>query len=308
MTSDVSSVVHIMIKRAYVWPAAALLIGAAVAPVNAQEPSPPTPVTEIAAVPAPPSPAAVPTPAQARYQIRVMEGVLENAVQHGAQIVTTQMRQISPDLMVFSGPARARGYRLDGYGVFFSIDVPAVRRSVTWSFRTLNQGSHDLVRALQALRRNVQSQGDARTRAELEHALRLVELQVGPVTPGPVMPGTQQGASMSSTVPAGTQAELDRVETAEAAPVAVRDPDAAYEAEVKNALTDAMLDYGPPLSIGPDEWLTVAARDTEDRLVATELGETVTIVLRIRGGDLSDYRAGRLTRDEARGRVEVREF
>src|SRR5262245_2241639 len=80
---------------------------------------------------------------QARFQIRIMEGVLENAVQHGAQTVSTQMRIVSPDIALFSGPARARGFRLDGYGVFFAVDVPALHRSVTWSVRTLTQSNAD---------------------------------------------------------------------------------------------------------------------------------------------------------------------
>jgi hypothetical protein len=228
-----------------------------------------------------------------RYQIRVMEGVLESAVQHGAQVVALQLRQVSPDLMAFSGPARARGYRLEGYGVFFSVDVPAVRRSVVWSVRTLSQGGLDVSRALQSLRRAVETQNDVRTRRELEQALRLVELQVGPV-------GGPQMAPASTSEQASTPMAVD-------APVAAPDPGEAYETEVKGALVDAMLDYGAPLAIGSDEWLTVAARANEDRLAAAELGDTVTITLRLRGGDLAAFRAGRLTRDEARQRVEVRE-
>lgn len=276
---------------------AALLAGAA--PAAAQQPvlpeSDPSPPPRVATGP-PQAPRQA--AAHARYQIRLLEGVLESAVQHGAQVVTMQIRQFSPDLMVFSGPARARGYRLDGYGVFFSVDVPAVRRSVTWSFRTLNQGGNELGRALQSLRRAVATQADSRTRTELEQALRLVELQVGPVPPTPVMPGTP----VASAEPA---AEV--VVTAEPQPV-MRDPDAAYEEEVKNALVDAMLDHGSPLDIGAEEWLTVAARDTEDRLMTTDLDDTVTIVLRIRGSDLRAFRAGSLARDDARRRVEVREF
>jgi len=228
-----------------------------------------------------------------RFQVRVMEGVLESAVQHGAQVVALQLRQVSPDLMAFSGPARARGYRLDGYGVFFSVDVPAVRRSVAWSFRTLNQGGLDMSRALQSLRRAVEAQNDARTKREMEQALRLVELQVGPVGgPSPVA-----GAS-STDQAAAVVAEP---------PAVVRDPGEVYETEVKAALIDAMLDYGAPLAIDADDWLTVAARDNDDRAVTSDLADTVTITLRLRGSDLAAFRAGRLTRDEARQRVEVKE-
>ena len=95
-----------------------------------------------------------------------------------------------------------------------------------------------------------------------------------------------------------------------AAERAAPDPNEAYEAEVKQALIDAMVDYGPPLDIGADEWLTVAARDdtSSDRLLPGEVSETVTVILRIRGADLGQFRSGRLTRDEVRQRVEVKEF
>jgi hypothetical protein len=72
-----------------------------------------------------------------------------------------------------------------------------------------------------------------------------------------------------------------------------------------------MLDYSGPIGVGPDEWLTVAARDNEhrDRLMPGDASyDLMTIVLRVKGSDLASFRADRLTRDEARKRVEVREF
>ena len=76
------------------------------------------------------------------------------------------------------------------------------------------------------------------------------------------------------------------------------------------AIVDSMLDYGGPLQIGGDEWLTVAARDYEgQRSLAPDAPyDLVTIVMRIKGSDLQAFRAGRLTREEARKRVEQREF
>jgi len=71
---------------------------------------------------------------------------------------------------------------------------------------------------------------------------------------------------------------------------------------------DAMVDYGTTLNLGQDEWLTVAARDNGDGIIPGDLNEMVTITLRLRGRDLADVKAGRLSRDEARQRVEVRAF
>lgn len=264
------------------------------------------------AAPLPAGPHASREPGDARYQIRVMERVLESAVQHGAQVVTRQVRQVSPELLAFTGPARARGYRLEDYGVFFSVEVPAVRRSVAWSMRTLQRSGPELSRALDALRRSIEAQGDVRTRRELQQALSFVELQVGPLpsTAGAPAAAAARLASADDAVRAATGRAEERSGPEfefEAPPAAVRDPGAAYEAEVKSALATAMLDYSGTLDLRPGDWLTVAARDNDDRLL-TDLTESVTIVLRVRASDLSAWRSGQITREQALAKVEVREF
>ena len=93
-----------------------------------------------------------------RYEVRVMERVLEQAVQHGAQVVGQQLQSLIP-MMLFTTPARARGFRLDGYGVFFDVEIPPIRRSMAWSFQTLDQLDLGVNSALQALRQHVQSLG-----------------------------------------------------------------------------------------------------------------------------------------------------
>lgn len=248
---------------------------------------------------------------QARYQIFVMEGVIERAVQHGAQLISRQMQAIMPDMVLLAGAARARGFRLDGYGVFFDVEVPALRRSMAWSFRMLDQNDLALNTALQALRRHVQSLSDQRARTDLEQALTRVELQVGPVgAPGdpasPSPPGQGAPAQPTATT-AASMVPADDPTTARSR--LLSDPGSAYTSEVKDALIDAMLDYSGSISVGPDEWLTIAARDNEDRrLTPEDPYEVSTIVLRVRGTDLAAFRTGRITRDEAREHVEVREF
>jgi hypothetical protein len=90
----------------------------------------------------------------------------------------------------------------------------------------------------------------------------------------------------------------------------LQDPSEAYTQEVKSALIDAMIDNSGSLGIGDDEWLTLAARDNVqiDRFTPGDPSEVSTIVLRIKGSDLAAYRAGRITLDEVRSRVDVREF
>jgi hypothetical protein len=74
------------------------------------------------------------------------------------------------------------------------------------------------------------------------------------------------------------------------------------------AVVDALLDYSAPLGLGADEWLTVGVRRNEVRPRIGLDSNAQTVVARVRGGDLSAFRAGQLTRDEAIKRVEVRVF
>ncbi len=86
-------------------------------------------------------------------------------------------------------------------------------------------------------------------------------------------------------------------------------PDEAYISQVNGALMDAMLDHAGPLQIGADEWLTIAARGSD---TGVELGdfpeEATTVILRVKGSDLAAFREGRMSRDEAKKRIEAREF
>jgi len=92
-------------------------------------------------------------------------------------------------------------------------------------------------------------------------------------------------------------------------PAPLPDPSELYTEEVKTALVDAMIQYSGALSVGPNEWLTVAARDNEPTNPLTQSDpEVMTILLRIKGSDLTAHRAGRLTLEETRARVEVQEF
>jgi hypothetical protein len=85
-------------------------------------------------------------------------------------------------------------------------------------------------------------------------------------------------------------------------------PNAGYTSAVKEALIDAMIENSGSLTIGPDEWLTVAARDNQDVIIPGDMAEVVTVIMRIKGNDLAEFKAGRLTAAEVRKRVEVREF
>jgi hypothetical protein len=91
--------------------------------------------------------------------------------------------------------------------------------------------------------------------------------------------------------------------------VSEENPADAYTVAVRDALLDAMLRYSQSLAVGANEWLVVAARDRgEPGIGADDPFEVTTIQLRIKGADLQAFHAGRLTVDEARKRVEVKEY
>jgi hypothetical protein len=257
--------------------------------------------------------------AQARYKIFVMEGVLERAVANGAAILSRQVRAVAPDSLLLTGQPEARGFRLDSYGVFFDVQVPALRRSVAWTLRSMaDDNGVAATTALAQLRAHVQTVSDPRMRAELQRALRRLELQVGP---GPMQVAPDRVTSSGSSSLASPASASQRVEVSDPAaagqmgalivdPALLLNPNEAYTREVKAALIDAMLENSGPLGINSDEWLTVAARDNErgDRLVPGDAYDVMTIVFRIKGSDLADFRAGRMSIEDARQRVEVREF
>lgn len=257
----------------------------------------------------------------ARFHLFTMEGVLERAVQQGATRLSRQVQRLMPDMLLISGAAEARGFRLDGYGVFFDVEVPVLRRSVAWSLRTMvDENGMAATTALQEFKSHVETIQDPRLKATLQQALKRIELQVGPVQPPGVTPaprptvapprGTVTALEAEAPVPAPAVATNAAPRLTPADEALLTNPSKVYEDEVIASLADAMLDYSAPIGVGPDEWLTVAARDNEhrDRLMPGDAYDLMTIVLRIKGSDLAAFRADRLTREEARKRVEVREF
>jgi hypothetical protein len=91
---------------------------------------------------------------------------------------------------------------------------------------------------------------------------------------------------------------------------AIDDPEVRYTQEVKSALVDAMIENSLPLSLGAGEWLTVAARDNvpHDPLIPGDKADFSTVIFRVKGSDLGAYRAGRITIDDVRKKVEIREY
>jgi hypothetical protein len=323
--------------------------GSTPSPQPATQPATPLPSAEQPSTQQPPQPRPAPAaavvpvdPVKARYNVQVMEGVLERAVRYAASQMNRRLQAVSPDLLQLSGAARARGFRLPSYGVFFDVDVPAaLRHTMGWTLRLMQQSDQNVQRALSALRQSVADM-DPKQRAQADIALKLLETRFQPpprsrlmVSPqgqpagestptdtvnatsgsgAPTFTNTNNGAAggaataVSTGTPVPAPAESAPPPSSEDDRAWAQNPDLAYEMEVRDALVGAMLEYGSTLALGPDEYLTVAARDSENVVMPGDLSETVTVLLRIKGSDLNEYKSGRLSEADARRRIEVREF
>jgi hypothetical protein len=241
---------------------------------------------------------------QARYEIAQMERVLEGAVEHGVANIRDRLQAVGPTELLISDNARARGFRLEPYGVFFDVVVPSLDTTVLWSIRTLDQNLLGLQSALTVLEAHVKQAGDV----DLEQALRRIELQVDPLlvarsaTPAtPVASGarTATGSVAAATVDVPQQA---------ADPI-FANPNEVYRAEVTRALSEALLDHSSSLGIEPTEWLTIAARRNDERpRLAPADTDAQTFFIRLRGSDLAAFLARQISREEALKRIEVRVF
>ena len=240
--------------------------------------------------------------AEQRYQIGQMERVIEGAVEHGLAVTRDRVQalaQAPADLLV-SENAHARGFRLEGYGVFFDVVVPSFETTWTWSLRTLDQNDLGVASALRTLQSHVKTEKDP----DLEQALKRLELQMGPAilagSSAPAVAGARNATGSAATVADGQAGARDPI---------LNDPNEAYRSEVLQALKDAMLAHSSSLAIGPSEWLTIAAKGNDDRpRLAPADTASGTRMIRLRGSDLAEFLAGRITREEALKRIEERVF
>jgi len=209
-----------------------------------------------------------------RQRLSLMEGVLERAVANGADNLLRQIKSVMPDVPMLTGAPEVRGFRLDGYGVFFDVEVPALRLPIAWTLRYVD-GNRLAVNTVLAQLRAMVLEQPVQERERLETLVRQME------------------ARNVSEVPPKVDPEV------------VRDPNEAYTRAVKEALVDAMIESSGHLNLAPEEWLTVAARDNvpNDPLVPGDGTDLRSVIFKIKGSDLAAFRSGQLTLEKARERV-----
>src|SRR5688572_14920546 len=237
---------------------------------------------------------------RARQRISTMEAVLERAVSFGADNVIEQVSSIVGDQPRLLGAPRARGFHLEGYGVVFDVDVPSLTLPLLWPVRHLVDDVR--ANAYMSELRLFAAQLEQPDRAQLEGLLAKIQSQA---SPAPGQDRLRQNVSAASLAPETVRMPAPAANP----PVSMDDPVEAYRKEVKAALVNAMLESSGSLTIGPDEWLTVAARSNvpRDPLSPGDTVASTTWIARVKGSDLAAFRAQKITAAEARRLVQERE-
>lgn len=233
---------------------------------------------------------------QMRTNISMMESLLERGVGEG--IVAT--RALLPDAlsgpMMFSGNNRARGFRIEGYGVFFDVEVPTLPVSMIWSMQVMaRSGDQAILRELSELRAIVLKMSDQKERAEILQKISRLQLRVSGEPPEMANRATGTGAR---TVGA----------TADAGPAEDKDFDQIYVNEVVKALKNTIVGQARIFDIGPDEWLTVAARQSENGPRSFGEPNSGAVYLRVQGRDLLAARSGKMSREEFAKAIKISAF
>jgi hypothetical protein len=231
---------------------------------------------------------------RARQRVATMEAVLERAVSFGADRVIEQVRDImGGDQPRLLGAPRVRGTRLEGYGVFFDVEVPRLNLPILWDVRYLVDGAGPMNAMLAELRLVAAQLNDPASRALLESTIARLQAQTAP----PNTERLRQNVTAASISP-----EEPRTPPRPAVRPAIEDPQAEYRKQVTAALIDAVLENTAPVLIGPEEWLWISARSNvvRDPLYPGDTVGSTTWVARVKGSTLADLRAQRITLGEAR--------
>ncbi len=208
-----------------------------------------------------------------RNQIVIMEGALKQAVRSGAGDLIEQLKIISfsAEGMLLGDP-EAQGFRLPSYGLVFFVRVPRMNSIV-----------------LLTLPRVVERQVAERQRLGQTPSQGQVQAQtVGTSIDAPAAP------PVSPTMDADIQGKI-------------RDLPAEYRRAIVTALIDAMLDNGGALRIPQNEYLVVAARRAAPPDPLDPSDDVRTTTFSVKGETLEAYQQKRMTREEARKLIDVRE-
>jgi hypothetical protein len=229
----------------------------AAAPLSAQQAAPPAPPDAMRQ--------------RVMVQLQAFEGLLQNAVKRGAEVLAQKVAEQLPGVQLTSSDPEAKGFSLptpEG-GYFFVVIVPGVRGIVPY--------------VLQQQYNTKQPQGRPVSGRPGEQAVSPQTLpNADPMT---VSPTISDGSS-----PGPLNADKE------------------YSKAVSEALIDAVIDNSGGLPLKENEWLTVAAIDgvaPTPGVVSNAFGHTLYIS--VKGEDLIQFRQSKISRDELRKVVNVKQ-
>ena len=219
-----------------------------------------------------------------RKQVQLMEGLLARAGAVAAETIARRLQELEPALQAFIGPSRARGFILEGHGIFFHVEVPALSGTVVWS-QMAQQRDTQIGNALNNMKRALADMPDTPSRQQALQAVAVLTRQAGPVK-------------------ANANVEVAAANVSSLTSDAVWDPNEEYKQEVRRELIDAILNHSLPLNVGADQWLEVGAHMSE----TPQSQRGTTLMIRVKGSDLAIFAADPARREEIRNKVEVRAF
>ncbi|HMD37424.1 MAG TPA: hypothetical protein VKH42_20760, partial [Vicinamibacterales bacterium] len=179
---------------------------------------------------------------------------------------------------------------------FFDVVAPSFETSALMlnAYNTLNQNDLGIEEATKKLQ--VAVKGDKDTEQALQRLLILIRPQYA----GLGTPSSRGARNQTGTSAAGVVDTPDAILT---------DPNEVYRTEVIGALKSAMLDYSSNLDIGATDWLTIAVKgnDIRPRLAPADTSGR-TVILRLRGADLTASHTNQIPRTDALERIEVKTY
>lgn len=205
---------------------------------------------------------------QRRFQFQLMEGILENAVRQGAGEVAMRARDAMPMGALFMGPAKAKGFPLDGYGIVFDVEVPIIRESAVIANQILERPTPASSTQPVASR-----PGAATTRA-------------AGVVPDDPMLKSPVAADPFLTSPKSFYRAT------------VREKLVDVMLDYSRSLHIPESEWLSIVARSEEDPMDAGMLDDESR----------TMILRVKGSDLALWHAGKLTREEARKRVVESQF
>jgi hypothetical protein len=244
---------------------------------------------------------------------------------------------------LLGGAEACRGYHIHGYGALFVLAPRALPVRQRSAHESPPQAAGDAappvllarLERLEAQRRRVKARGRDSERDELlaleaqvaalqraaaaareeaeettrELHRRLVSSTLGvappppPSSPAPPVPEASVQPPLIPPVPVPPWSSWFEGEE----PEEPRSPEQVVQ-EVRSAVTDVLEVAGPPLRLGPDEFVAVVVDFLPRSAFATRTRPARTLVVRVRKRELEERASGKLAADELRKRIEYSEY